>query len=76
MGSIKDKSTEFGNRYLKFENNGDTGEALAVKVEWAAWRDTLSGKDKDDCVEAFTDAITPLSEAAKTLLVEKRAGNA
>jgi hypothetical protein len=44
---------------------------LRIKTRWAAYRDTLSGEDRELCVYAFVEASMPLSEAAKKLRDEQ-----
>ena len=68
MDSIEVMSADFAQEIADHTLSGDGADALRVKIEWAAWRDSLSLDEKERCVEAFTAAQVPLSDAALELL--------
>lgn len=69
---IQTKSDGFGRQYAEFISADDTENARSVKTRWSMFRDTLTGFDKELCVQAFVDASTPISEEAMTIIREKR----
>jgi hypothetical protein len=68
MNSIETKSADYARRILALKAESKFLEAYDLMSEWSVWRDTLTGSEKVDCVNALVALENTLSEGALGLL--------
>lgn len=71
VSDIEEKIIKLSQEELAFETSGNTAEARRVKIEWCMIRDSLSGHERERCIDLSVAVHVPMSSEALDLLKEQ-----